>query len=448
MTSKFNLTINARPTKTFFIDMLTKDIPLIRTIIDLVDNCVDGAHRLRPDGNYDGLWVRIQVEEDLFRIADNCGGIPADLARHYAFRFGRSDEVESISPSIIGQFGVGMKRAFFKLGGNFRVESTAEESHFIIEEDVDEWKKKKEWEFIFDELEENLPEIPPERRGTIITVTTLREIVSDSFKLENFQTRLIQQLETAHQMRIDAGLAISLNGIPLQSRPLKLLQSNHLKPVYRDMTIEVEENGRQRPSSIAVKIYAGLSESKPRDAGWCVFCNGRMLLEHDQSITTGWGEGGGKKIPKYHNQFARFRGYTFFDSDDVGLLPWNTTKTGVDDDSPVFRAVRLEMVQLMRPVIDFLNKLDAEKGKEERDDRLLEAAVKAAKPVRLLQVRPRDTFLAPKPKPTPRVPRTGRIQYSKPLDQIDVVKRVLKVRSFKEVGERTFEYFWEMECED
>ena len=120
----------------------------------------------------------------------------------------------------------------------------------------------------------------------------------------------------------------------------------------------------------------------------------------------------------------------------------------MDDDSPVFRAVRLEMVQLMRPVIDFLNKLDAEKGKEERDDRLLEAAVKAAKPVRLLQVRPRDTFLAPKPKPTPRVPRTGRIQYSKPLDQIDVVKRVLKVRSFKEVGERTFEYFWEMECED
>ena len=81
----------------------------------------------------------------------------------------------------------------------------------------------------------------------------------------------------------------------------------------------------------------------------------------DQTLTTGWGEGDGRTIPKYHNQFARFRGFAFFDSDNTGLLPWNTTKTGVDADSPIFRAVRLAMITLMRPVIDFLNKLDKEK---------------------------------------------------------------------------------------
>ena len=34
---------NADPTKDFFIHMLTRDIPLERAIIDLVDNSVDGA---------------------------------------------------------------------------------------------------------------------------------------------------------------------------------------------------------------------------------------------------------------------------------------------------------------------------------------------------------------------------------------------------------------------
>ena len=92
-----------------------------------------------------------------------------------------------------------------------------------------------------------------------------------------------------------------------------------------------------------------------------MFCNGRMVLGADQTITTGWGEGGEKTIPKYHNQFATFRGYVFFDSDDGSLLPWNTTKTGVDLDSRLYRAVRLDMVSVMRPAIDFLNRWKEEK---------------------------------------------------------------------------------------
>jgi len=36
-------TFSADPTKDFFIDMLTRDIPLEWAILDLIDNCVDGA---------------------------------------------------------------------------------------------------------------------------------------------------------------------------------------------------------------------------------------------------------------------------------------------------------------------------------------------------------------------------------------------------------------------
>src|ERR1700688_3958157 len=106
--------IDASPTKDFFISMLIKDIGTTRAIIDLVDNCVDGARRLRPNGEYDGLRVDIETDDGHFEIRDNCGGVPVNLARNYAFRFGRPTEMAA-TPHSVGQFGVGMKRALFKL---------------------------------------------------------------------------------------------------------------------------------------------------------------------------------------------------------------------------------------------------------------------------------------------------------------------------------------------
>lgn len=39
--------INAEPTKAFFVDMLTRDIPLEQAVLDLVDNSVDGAKSMK-----------------------------------------------------------------------------------------------------------------------------------------------------------------------------------------------------------------------------------------------------------------------------------------------------------------------------------------------------------------------------------------------------------------
>ena len=78
--------------------MLTKDIELTRAIIDLVDNCIDGARRLRPKGNYKGLYTRIETTKEYFKIVDNCGGISIELACKYAFRFGRPPEMRPTPP--------------------------------------------------------------------------------------------------------------------------------------------------------------------------------------------------------------------------------------------------------------------------------------------------------------------------------------------------------------
>ena len=99
--------------------MLTRDVLLTRAIIDLVDNSIDGAKRLRSEGDYSGLKVIIRFSEEEFSIEDNCGGISIPTARDYAFRFGRPKDAPSTTSSV-GQFGVGMKRTFFKLGRFFQ----------------------------------------------------------------------------------------------------------------------------------------------------------------------------------------------------------------------------------------------------------------------------------------------------------------------------------------
>src|SRR5688572_2771156 len=115
--------IDAYPTKRLFIEMLTRDVALIPAIIDLADNSTDGARKMRPDKKWAGLAVEITAKPEAFVISDNCGGIPVEVARKSAFRFGRPDDAQQTSGEV-GRFGVGMKRGLFKLGKHFHVRST------------------------------------------------------------------------------------------------------------------------------------------------------------------------------------------------------------------------------------------------------------------------------------------------------------------------------------
>jgi hypothetical protein len=432
----------ADPTKDFFIYMLTRDIGLSRSILDLIDNSIDGAHRERDNGGFEGYHVTLNMDADRFSIEDDCGGISLEIARKYAFRFGRPRDFQPTKHSI-GQFGVGMKRALFKLGNEFRIESTTAVSRFVISENVEEWLNRPKWEFEFNELDEPKEGFPENQRGTHIEVTRLHESVAEAFNLENFRNELRIELKEAHQNAIENGLSLSLNGIPVDFDPIDLLESDQLKPVSKKMDFNFPDN-----QAVKVRIFAGITRSDPQAAGWYIFCNGRLVLGADQTQRTGWGAGGETEVPKFHNRSARFRGYVFFDADDAGLLPWNTTKTGVDADSKIFRAIRLQMITVMRPIIDFLNKLGREVEADEAEKPLLDV-LESASPKTLGQLTLSHAFKAPEtPAMVPKRPKTGVISYRKNLEEIKKVRQTLGVWTQKEVGERTFEYYFKLECED
>ncbi|WP_082650675.1 ATP-binding protein [Mastigocoleus testarum] len=114
--------------------MLTRDIELQDAILDLLDNCVDGIQRTIRDTQqfedseepYRKFWAKINFSSDNFTIADNCGGIPIDTAKKYAFRMGRPDNNFDNDVYTIGTYGIGMKRSIFKMGRSSEVVSQTE----------------------------------------------------------------------------------------------------------------------------------------------------------------------------------------------------------------------------------------------------------------------------------------------------------------------------------
>ncbi len=205
--------INAEPTKTFFVEMITRDIPLEQAILDLVDNSVDGARRFRSDSQkpLDGFFVEIELSQDHFQIRDNCGGFGKEAAKDYAFRFGRPTS-RATAPHAIGQFGIGMKRALFKFGNRFSVRSSTGTEHWAVDVDVPQWLSTEGWTFPWAGFPAD-SKLSEESVGTEVIVRNLRPEVSARFGTSVFRNTVENLIKSKHRQFLSEGLAVLVNGL-------------------------------------------------------------------------------------------------------------------------------------------------------------------------------------------------------------------------------------------
>jgi hypothetical protein len=87
-------------------------------------------------------------------------------------------------------------------------------------------------------------------------------------------------------------------------------------------------------------------------AGISVVCNDRVVLLHDRSIKTGWGEGG---VPRFHPQFRAIAGLVTLSSNDPSKLPISTTKRDLDAGSEIYLKVRQACIEGIKVFTDFTN---------------------------------------------------------------------------------------------
>ena len=448
--------ISAEPTKDLFIDVLTRDIQLQDAIIDLLDNSIDATRSIvGREKALNEFEVHISFEADSFTIWDTCGGIDAENAENYAFRFGRVPEAPRLDGSI-GQFGVGMKRALFKLGTAFTVESQTENTYWSMSVDTNEWRSASDWTFNFREGPIERQPVEGDRSGTKITVTELHNETRTQFRQRDFVEDLKKQIALRAETFIDRGLAVTVDGLPLTAHFRELLTSNDLSPMVVDFNLAEEESALP----VGVHIVTGVGQSDPGEAGWYVYCNGRLVLGPDRSPMTGWGLTDEERMPSYHNQFARFRGYASFFSEDATALPWNTTKSNLDQGHASYLIVRPQMIEAARPVIDFLNavKDEQEEARTARDEGIaepddLQMALDGASAVAVEGLTQPSSFSAPARARRVSTPaRTERrrqsIQFTRPVEQINELKAFFEITSASAVGERCFDYVYGEEIED
>jgi len=338
--------------------MLTADIALEDALLDLIDNSVDAITTLhghpldarlilepgpaRPDGT-----IRITITSQEVKIEDDGCGIKRKDAETTAFRLGR---ISVVHGATLGVYGIGMKRALFKIGNSFEVMSrSAREPGFTAKlADVDAWKLEdthaEDWDIPLGVAPKSAFKKPS---GTLIRITDIRPEIAMQMRDESLISRLRLFIGRTYALLLDRYIRIFLNGKLVAAVDIPLGTSSDLKPaIYK---------GTVAGGKVSTMIVAGLSctpdKAATESAGWYILCNGRVVLSADKTAATGWGVDG---QPIYVQSFRQFIGIAFFFSAEPLLLPWRTTKRGLNPDSEAFQDARSTMWAIAKPVTLFL----------------------------------------------------------------------------------------------
>jgi hypothetical protein len=433
------------PSKEFFVYTITKDVSVEDCILDLLDNCIDGARKtlIKKDASltkiehYNGYTAQLVANSSTFRITDNCGGLSISEAIDYAFHFGRRPDAPMDGPYSIGLYGIGMKRAIFRLGDEIEIYSSTIDEAFRANINVAGWLAQRppnEWDF---DLNDAAISHEP---GTDIEIKRLILGVAALLGTSAFQNELARIIGRDYFRFIDGGFKIELNGATVPSYRFTIREGGSFKPAkfsYMDEGVEVE-------------IVGGMSGSPPDDLepnealaeveyyGWFVLCNDRVVLASDKSDRTVWGS---DKFPGWHYQYNGFVGFVSFHASNPKLLPWTSTKREIDQTNPIYRRAVTKMKELTRAWIDYTNlrKSDLDVAKDQEQKTVMR---------RLLDLAQSDTVAFPATDRSAR--QVARISYTKPLEEVGRVKKSLGNRNMtnRDAGVKTFDYYVKNELGD
>lgn len=435
----------ANPTKGFFVRMITRDITLEDCILDLIDNSVDGAWRSegsRPMGLADGAdlsryRIHIEASPQEFVIRDNCGGMTLNDAVEHAFSFGRKALDESDAYSI-GVYGIGMKRAVFKLGSDIRIRSTyvdegGTRQAFAVPIAVTDWLNNDSPPWDFDIVTDD----PLIESGVEIVVKSLIPGSKNSFDSPAFIQNLRRMIARDYSLHLNRGLKIFLNNTEILGWKIELRQSDEFKPMRIDYTDELD--GEQ----VSIEIFGGMAAPPPESSdpsedddgdrrfGWYIVCNGRIVLAADKTVVAGWGT---EDWPSWHRQYSGFIGIVLFTAAKATALPLTTTKRNVDSSSEIYRRARPRMREVTRQWINYTN---------QRKQALDEAKAKEALaiPIAIYAVPKQVSVTLPRLVARP-AERAANINYSVPVGKLKKLAKELGSINmpYREVGLRSFDY--------
>lgn len=429
---------DASPEKRLFISLITRDIPLVAAFLDLIDNAINAAvepasHRLLTAEDYLKLFqdesvrptvdIFLGVSSDRVQISDTALGISATTAAEHVFKFGRATD-EAHAGDRLSVYGIGLKRAMFKLGNKIAIHSDHADGGFDLKLNVSEWAKltKQPWTF-------DITPRQPAIEGTTGTKITIEELYDDSKRRLSdgiFLGQLREAIGKTYAFYLAKFVNIYVNDEKIDGINIEI-GSNHASDDFSVGDV-----------SCAITAGIGIPQAgsfRDRSSGWFVFCNGRTVISADKTPLTGWG---GLGLPIFQPKHRPFLGTVFFVSTDAEKLPWTTTKSGINEDSAIWQEAKRHMTTVGRVVVSFLDGRYTDEGTEVASADLQEAAGTRVS-VMSAAVSQKRVFDTPKRPP----PVNMRIQYDVKVTEVKRIEEYLGRPGMggAEVGRHTFHYF-------
>ena len=352
---------------------------------------------------------------------------------------GRPEEEDDTEIPTVGMYGIGMKRAIFKMGKSSVVTSQTLEDTFKVEISKKWMENNDDWKLPITKTTNCLDE-----NGTVIEIRDIRGDISNLFTVDGtstFKHDLITLIGQNYGFIIGKGFKVFVNNKEVIAKPIRLLMSKNdvsTKERLSPFIYKADLDGVN--VTLVVGFYTPMLSSEEvdeeqftrrskEDAGWTIICNDRVVVHNDKSRLTGWGEAG---VPSYHSQFIGITGVVHFQSNDAWKLPITTTKRGVDTSSELYLYVKDFMREGLKKFTNYTNNWKADPENEKR----ISSAALAMPLEQILSITPDKTWTKVKHKnneqklsldlasPVANNPNK-QIRFNKPINEIREVSEYL-----------------------
>lgn len=340
----------------FLADTLTTDIELTDALFDLIDNSIDSARNsiIRTEYNkdirglpndYSGFEIKVRFGANSIVVEDNCIGIDNNALEQDAFYTGK----RSNHKFGIGHYGLGLKRALLKAGIKYGMLTDNGESLYKASFDRQSFSSDGESDLIAKKFSTT------GMKRTVLVVSNLYPNIISQISDSEWFSNAINQLSVRYSIFLRKGLNIKVvntqknNSATLVISPSipelrndglmkKIGDSLTTSTVFCDFSVGIHERYRfpgewehdQKSNERLTKSY-----------GVYYICNDRVIVsastEDKHGFTTQW-----------HSEYGGFVCLAYITSENPKELPWNTAKTEIKVNSPLFLQIRKKIEPLAK----------------------------------------------------------------------------------------------------
>ncbi|MDF1801740.1 ATP-binding protein [Thalassovita sp.] len=323
-----SIPVNATPQKRLFLSIIA-DYDLTTSLSELIDNALD---HWMFSGRRQPLSVKLVVNTDRqsIRISDSAGGVRSDsLELLVAPGASRGN----VTQELIGNFGVGGKRAGIALGERVSIRTRfANDPTYEIVLDSQWLAAEDNWQLTAEEVSDI------ESGSTVVAISELRQGIN----LEQISV-LEKALGSTYAKFLNADCEITLNGSPVL---IEKFDNWAFPPDYRPKSSSFFVTPvDSSDDEVKVKITAGLIlDRDPKEGNYGVYfyCNDRLVLAHEKSAEVGYYKG---KAGTVHPDASLCRVIVELHGNPE-LMPWTSNKAGINWNHPTFLSLREKIVEM------------------------------------------------------------------------------------------------------